>query len=117
MSVGGREEQLMPCVWDEHGSTFVDFEDFCDSNDLSADALKVWLKDIIPLGIRDSSFLHRVCRNENVTLAIVELLLDAFPWAADETTSDFCPDALVTDASAFSMLQWTLSRWSNSIAH
>jgi len=56
-----------------------EFEEFCSSDDLSLDELKRLTKDISLDDLRDSSFLHRVCMNEKVTLEIVKYLLHLYP--------------------------------------
>ena len=57
---------------------------FCGSDELSIDALRYQVRLIPPnaTAVQNSSFLHEACRNENVTLPIIECLLDAFPGAA-----------------------------------
>jgi len=61
--------------WIEH------FEDFCSSDDLSIDELQRMTEGISLDNLRLSSFLHKVCMNENVTLEIVEYLSDLYPPA------------------------------------
>ena len=56
-----------------------DFEEFCSSDALSIDLLKEWLK-VVPLdAVLYSAFLHNACNNEQVTLEIVETILDFYP--------------------------------------
>jgi len=65
---------------DSSRSQWIDeFEDFCSSEDLSLDGLQRMTKDISLDDLRNSSFLHRVCMNEKVTLEIVECLLHLYP--------------------------------------
>jgi hypothetical protein len=68
-----------------------DLEDFCGSDDLSIDALREKV-DLIPsdADIWSSSFLHKVCLNNKVTLPIIKCLLDSFPEAANIGTEVFC---------------------------
>jgi hypothetical protein len=60
-------------------------EDFCDSDDLSIDALRYQVGLIPPnaTAVQNSSFLHKACLNENVTLPIIECLLDALIYHYD----------------------------------
>ena len=57
------------------------FENFCSSSDLCLEEIMEWTEDnkyrIDTL--QGSSFLHRVCMNTNVTLEIVECLLEFHP--------------------------------------
>ena len=60
------------------------FEDFCASDELSISEMRrmtdgISFKSLSSLD--NSSFLHRVCFNENVTLEIVEYILDLYPPA------------------------------------
>ena len=57
------------------------FEDYCSSYTLSIDELRRMSKDISLDDLHNSSFLHRVCINKNVTLEIIEYLLDLYPPA------------------------------------
>ena len=67
------------------------FEDFCSSDDLSIDGIMRRITDGVSFfssngislasKLSDSSFFHRVCMNKNVTLEIVNYLLDLFPSA------------------------------------
>jgi len=61
--------------WTKH------FEVFCSSEDLSLDELQRMTEGVTLDNLRGSSFLHRVCMNKNVTLGMVEYLLDLFPQA------------------------------------
>ena len=67
-------------------------EDFCGSDELSIDALRYQVGLIPPnaTAVQNSSFLHGACNNENVTLPIIECLLDAFPGAASIGSTSFC---------------------------
>jgi len=56
-----------------------ELEDFCASDDLSIDELRKILS--LPYDLEGSSCIHRVCMNKNVTLEIVECLLDLYPQA------------------------------------
>ena len=57
------------------------FEALCSSEDrLSLDELQRMIEGITD-NLHNSSFLHRVCMNRNVTLEIVEYLLDLYPKA------------------------------------
>ena len=64
-----------------------DFEDFCDSHSLSIDVLEEWLNVIQPRraveALRHSVFLHLACSNENITLEIIERLLEFSPGAVN----------------------------------
>ena len=55
------------------------FESFCASDDLSIDELRRRTEDISSTDLGYSTFLHRACMNKNVTLEIVEYLLDLCP--------------------------------------
>ena len=73
--------------WVEH------FEELCSSEDLSIDDLQRVTKGITAIDeLRNSSFFHRVCMNKNVTLEIVEYLLDLYPKAIN-----CCTDILYDD--------------------
>jgi len=83
-------------------------EDFCGSDELSIDALRYQVGLIPPnaTAVQNSSFLHEACRNEKVTLPIIEFLLDAFPGAASVGSTLFCSkDYLVNYAHE----QWATS--------
>ena len=56
-----------------------ELEDFCGSDDLSVDELRRMTKGSYDL--EGSSCIHRVCMNKNVTLEIVEYLIDLYPSA------------------------------------
>ena len=57
---------------------------FSGSDELSIDALRYQVGLIPPnaTAVQNSSFFHEAFRNENVTLPIIECLLDAFPGAS-----------------------------------
>ena len=81
---------------------------FCGSDELSIDALRYQVGLIPPnaTAVQNSSFLHEACRNEKVTLPIIEFLLDAFPGAASVGSTLFCSkDYLVNYAHE----QWATS--------
>ena len=64
--------------WTEH------FEDFCSSDELSIREMRRMTDGISFSSLSslcNSSFLHLVCLNDNVTLEIVEYLIDLFPVA------------------------------------
>jgi len=60
-----------------------ELEDFCASDDLSIDKLSSMTKliSLNSCNLEGSSFLHKVCMNKNVTLEIVQHLLDLYPSA------------------------------------
>jgi len=60
-----------------------DLEDCCGSDSLSLNALQIKIQFIPSNSVKDSSFLHQACSNKNVTLEIIEFLLDAYPAAAN----------------------------------
>ena len=69
------------------------FEELCSSDDLSIDKLRTMIKEapqvFNPDGelrvLENSSFLHRVCLNKNITLEIVKYLVDLYePALHDE---------------------------------
>ena len=62
------------------------FEGFCSSDDLSIDELKRMTEGISRDVLSNSSFLHRVCSNKNVTLEMVEYLLELYPQAINTCT-------------------------------
>ena len=57
------------------------FEDFCSSDELSISEMRRMTDGIKLDDLCNSSFLHLVCLNDNVTLEIVEYLIDLFPPA------------------------------------
>jgi len=57
------------------------FEELCSSTDLSLEELRRMSEGISLDNLHNSSFLHRVCMNRNVTLEIVKYLLDLYPKA------------------------------------
>ena len=61
--------------------TIDELEDLCSSEYLSLVELQKVSKDDIlnDIDLRHSSFLHRACMNENVTLEIVMYLLRLYP--------------------------------------
>jgi len=62
----------------------VQFEISCYEDDLSIGEMRRMTKDVAEddlKGLKGSSFLHQVCRNKNVTLEIVQYLLDFYPEA------------------------------------
>lgn len=55
-------------------------ERYCSSNDLSFDGIKCALGYFVPRDrLHTSNFLHRVCFNPNVTLEMVEYLVNLIP--------------------------------------
>jgi len=74
------------------------FEGLCASDDLSIDKLRTMVEEITPQDyvpdgdlniLAGSSFLHKVCMNKNITLEIVEYLLNLYPTAMDKENSAF----------------------------
>ena len=58
-------------------------EEYCASDDISLDGLKDKLNQIIqPTALACSHFLHELCLNQNVTLDMVQLVLENNPYAA-----------------------------------
>ena len=57
------------------------FEAFCSSDDLSIDELRRRTEGTSSTDLGYSSFLHRACMNKNVTLEIVEYILEFNPSA------------------------------------
>ena len=93
-------------------------EDLCDSDELSIDALRYQVGLIPPnaTAVQNSSFLHGACRNENVTLPIIDCLLDAFPGAASIGATFFCDNANGQWATSYPLhLACCNSRCPNSI--
>ena len=96
-----------------------EFEELCSSEDLTIEKLRR-MPDIDLSAVSDdlynSSFLHRVCMNEKVTLEMVKYLLDLYPQAINhrmDITNDYpevesayplhlacynkeCPDEVIT---------------------
>ena len=68
------------------------FERLCSSEDLSLDKLQRMTEGISLDNLHNSSFLHRVCMNKNVTLEIVKYLLELYPQAIN-----CCTDILYND--------------------
>ena len=66
---------------DDAASRIKQLEDFCASDDLSIDELRRMTEGISLDFRHNSSFLHRACLNKNVTLEIVNYLLDLYPQA------------------------------------
>ena len=61
------------------GFSINQFEHYCSSDILLIDEIRRMTKGISPANdLSNSSFLHRVCFNENVTLEIVEYLLELY---------------------------------------
>ena len=72
------------------------FEELCSSGDLSLDELQRMTKGITLDNLHNSSFLHRVCMNRNVTLEIVPfrippILMPCPPWHVTFLTCTFPP--------------------------
>ena len=68
----------------------------CESKDLSIESLHAKTK-LLPsqtLSRLYSSlpFFHAACMNENITLEIIEYLLELFPLVGNLPTAYFCPD-------------------------
>jgi len=61
------------CTWVEH------FEELCSSEDLSIEELRRMTFGMPPNILENSSFLHRVCMNELVTLEMIKYLVDLYP--------------------------------------
>lgn len=64
-----------------------DFEELCSSEDLSIEELhRMTNFDISTVSddLYNSSFLHRACKNEKITLEMVEFLLDLNPQATNQ---------------------------------
>jgi len=61
------------------GFSINQFENYCSSDILLIDEIRRMTEGISPDDLHNSSFLHRVCLNENVTLEIVEYLLELYP--------------------------------------
>ena len=58
-------------------------EEYCASEDISLDGLREKLQQITqPTALAVSHFLHELCLNENITLDIVQLVLENNPYAA-----------------------------------
>jgi len=55
------------------------FEAHCSSDDLSIGEIMHMTEVISYDNLLNSSFLHRICMNEKVTLEIVEYLLELYP--------------------------------------
>ena len=74
------------------------FEKFCSSDDLSLDGILQRITDgrsngvSLAISLCDSSLLHRVCMNENVTLEIVEYLVDLYPRTIHRCAIHSCLD-------------------------
>ena len=70
-----------------------EFEDLCSSEDLYLDELKRFIEGISldDFDLSHSSFLHRACMNENVTLEIVMYLLRLYPGTIN-TSFDLSDD-------------------------
>ena len=77
----------------------------CESKDLSIESLKAKIK-LLPSHHTASAyvhhkyssrpFFHAACMNKNITLEIIEYLLDAFPLVQNLPTAYFCPDGETT---------------------
>jgi len=57
------------------------FELLCSSDDISIDKLQRMTEGISLDNLHNSSFLHRLCFNDNITLEMVQFLLDLYPQA------------------------------------
>ena len=73
------------------------FEDFCSSDELSISEMRRMTDGIKLDDLYSSSFLHRVCMNENVTLETVEYLLELYPQAIN-LTKDISDDCNIVSA-------------------
>ena len=62
-------------TWIEH------FEELCSSEDLTIEELRRMTFGMPPNILENSSFLHRVCMNELVTLEMIIYLVDLYPQA------------------------------------
>eukprot|EP00956_Cyclotella_meneghiniana_P030443 scaffold76682_cov82-Cyclotella_meneghiniana.AAC.3 len=57
-----------------------DLERYCSSEDLSFDGIKCALGYFVQHdSLHESNFLHKVCMNRNVTLEMIEYLIELFP--------------------------------------
>jgi len=74
-----------------------ELEDFCASDDLSIDELRKILD--LPYVLEGSSCIHRVCMNKNVTLEIVECLLDLYPQALYSNMNMMIDEQTVTTSA------------------
>ena len=76
----------------------------CESEDLSIEALQAKLELLPSQNILPSAydlyasrpFFHKACMNTNVTLEIIEYLLDAFPLVESLPVDFFSPDGDTT---------------------
>jgi len=58
-------------------------EEYCASEDISLDGLREKLQQITqPIALACSHFLHELCLNKNITLDMVQLVLNNNPYAA-----------------------------------
>ena len=78
--------------------------EICESRDLSIESLQAKIK-LLPSHTSSAyvhhyashhPFFHAACMNKNITLGIIEYLLDAFPLVQNLTTAYFCPDLETT---------------------
>ena len=80
------------------------FEDFCSSDDLSINELRRRIESISSNDLTYSTFLHRACMNKNVTLEIVEYLIDLYPSAVHSTFR--IPDNEIESAYPLHLACW-----------
>ena len=60
-----------------------DLEEYCTSMSISLDILQEKISDVSsPTALSCSHFLHTLVLNENITLSMVELVLQIYPYAA-----------------------------------
>jgi len=72
------------------------FEHLCSSEDLSLDKLQRMTEGVSLDDLHNSSFLHRLCFNNNITLEMVKYLLDLYPEAINSSIS--LPEAEIFSA-------------------
>ena len=74
-----------------------ELDGFCLTDDLSLTALRekisqLSIGDVTQETYNENPFLHSICINENVTLEIVEYILDSFPGVASRQTNQVTVD-------------------------
>ena len=69
-----------------------DLEDCCGSDSISLNALQEKIRFIPSNAVQKSSFLHQACSNKNITMEIIECLLDVYPAAANNCTDVVIPN-------------------------